>query len=128
MKKLSSCPVCGGKLVILEYACRDCGVTIKGEFSSESFLNLSDEYMDFLYRYLSLRGNLRELGNRMGISYPTVRGKFDELLTALGIRPDPGAREEKEVKSEIAEILEKMDSGEMSSKEGIDLIKKLKRR
>jgi hypothetical protein len=93
----------------------------------EGFLNLSKDRLEFLYKYLSLRGNLRELGNQMGVSYPTIRVRFDSLLADLGI--SPAEKEVNEaVKSEIGVILEKIESGEMDSKEGIKKIKKIKRR
>ncbi len=127
MNKISRCPVCGKQMIVKEYYCSHCDTTIRGEFTLEGFLNLSKDRLEFLYKYLSLRGNLRELGNQMGVSYPTIRVRFDSLLADLGI--SPAEKEVNEaVKSEIGVILEKIESGEMDSKEGIKKIKKIKRR
>ncbi len=126
MKRLNSCPACQSTLIIREYHCPECGTTVRGEFETDSILSLPKDKLDFLYQYLSLRGNLRELGNQLGVSYPTVRVRFDELLSALGINND-GKDEDEAIKSQVEEILEKMDKGDISSKEGIALIKKMKR-
>ena len=127
MNKISRCPVCGKQMIVKEYYCPHCNTSIRGEFTLEGFLNLSKDKLEFLYKYLSLRGNLRELGNQMGVSYPTIRLRFNELLNDLGISPVEKEIGE-EVKSEISVILEKIGSGEMDFREGIKKIKKLKRR
>ena len=48
----------------------------------------------------------------LGISYPTVRKKLDEVIDALGYAPHAERREQ-------LEILEAIEQGEMSPQEGI---------
>lgn len=35
--------------------------------------------------FLTSRGNMRELGRELGVSYPTARQRFAELLGRLGL-------------------------------------------
>ena len=129
MKRLNTCPVCKGKLIVKEFYCTDCGTTIKGEFTLGDILNLPKDKLEFLMDYLKLRGNLRELGNQMGVSYPTIRARFDELLEALGIESAAAKKQQdEEKKAQISEILKQIDSGDISSKEGLKKIKELKGR
>jgi hypothetical protein len=41
--------------------------------------------MLLLEAFLRSRGNLRELERELGVSYPTVRGRIDDLLRSLGL-------------------------------------------
>jgi hypothetical protein len=40
--------------------------------------------MGLLESFLRSRGNLKEMERELGISYPTVRGRVDALVRALG--------------------------------------------
>ena len=39
--------------------------------------------MQFCETFLRCRGNLKDVGALLGISYPTARNRLDELLDAL---------------------------------------------
>jgi hypothetical protein len=41
--------------------------------------------MSLLESFLRSRGNLKEMERELGISYPTVRGRVDSLVRALGL-------------------------------------------
>ena len=41
--------------------------------------------MSLLESFLRSRGNLKEMERELGISYPTVRGRVDALVRALGL-------------------------------------------
>jgi hypothetical protein len=90
---ISTCPVCQGELTVTRLNCRSCGTSIEGEFSVGRFGRLSREQLALLESFLRTRGNLRELERELGVSYPTVRGRIDALLKALGLTPvgeEPG--------------------------------------
>ena len=53
----------------------------------------------------------------MGVSYPTVRARFEEFLENIGIES------EKEEKNKISEILDSLYKGEISVEEAIERIK-----
>jgi hypothetical protein len=44
---------------------------------------LSDEAMNFIKVFLAARGNLTEVERVLGISYPTIRNKLDEINNVL---------------------------------------------
>ncbi len=39
--------------------------------------------------FLASRGNIKELERHLGVSYPTARARFDELIRKLGLTPAP---------------------------------------
>jgi hypothetical protein len=88
---ISTCPVCEGELTISRLHCRTCGTALEGEFGVGRFGRLNKEQMTLLESFLRSRGNLKEMERELGISYPTVRGRVDALVRALGLAEDePG--------------------------------------
>jgi len=82
---ISTCPVCEGELLISRLHCRSCGTSLEGEFGVGRFGRLSREQLALLESFLRARGNLKEMERELGISYPTVRGRVDALVRALGL-------------------------------------------
>src|SRR4249920_3674816 len=86
---ISTCPVCANELSVTRLHCRSCGTTLEGEFSVGRFGRLTREQLLLLESFLRSRGNLRDMERELGISYPTVRGRVEALVRALGL-VDPG--------------------------------------
>jgi hypothetical protein len=82
---ISTCPVCQGELTITRLHCRSCGTALEGEFGVGRFGRLEREQLTFLESFLRSRGNLKEMERELGISYPTVRGRLEGLLRAIGL-------------------------------------------
>lgn len=90
---IATCPVCAGELAISRLHCRTCGTTLEGEFGVGRFGKLSREQMTLLESFLRSRGNLKEMERALGISYPTVRGRVEALVQALGLADGEAAQE-----------------------------------
>ena len=84
-RPLTVCPVCSHDLVTTRLGCHHCGTELVGEFGSCSFCALSDADLDLLKVFLTSRGNLKELEKHLGVSYPTARARFADLLAKLGL-------------------------------------------
>jgi len=82
-KILESCPSCGGELEIRELRCSWCETEIRSYFKPCDFCRLSEEQSTFLRLFVTSRGNLSEVEKRLGVSYPTVRAKLDEVIARL---------------------------------------------
>lgn len=115
---LGKCPVCGNELHVTKLSCSNCHTTIEGNFSTCKFCKLTDEQKYFLETFIKNRGNIKEIEKELGISYPTVRNKLEDVIKALGYKPKYN-----EVKVNKKEILEKLNRGEISSQEAIKLLK-----
>src|SRR5215470_10179069 len=101
------CPVCGERLALTRLSCGSCGTELSGEFESCEFCSLSREDRQVLRVFLASRGNMKELERHLGVSYPTARARFDQLLTRLGLaaeRTAPGPK---------VELLEQLAKGEI---------------
>ncbi len=105
-RELSECPRCGGGLEVRELGCSECEVTVRGRFGRCEFCALPGEQMRFLRLFVSRRGNLREVERELGVSYPTVRARLDDLLRALGYPVSPtSAQDRQERRRQVVEAL-----------------------
>ena len=84
-------------------------VTVRGEFELNEFATLAPETLEFLRLYIKVRGNLKEVERVLGVSYPTVRARFDALLRAIGYEPEQADPQ--------AEVLASLERGEITPDE-----------
>jgi len=82
---IAICPVCTQELSVTRLHCRSCGTTLDGDFRVGRFGRLTREQLELLESFLRSRGNLREMERESGLSYPTLRGRVDALIRALGL-------------------------------------------
>ena len=137
---ISTCPVCEGELTISRLHCRSCGTALEGEFGVGRFGRLSKEQMALLESFLRSKGNLKEMERELGISYPTVRGRVDALVRALGLgEGDEGESELDESASAVEtpeapdadlaaqrrEILERLAKREIAADEAAAALREL---
>lgn len=118
------CPVTGEPLEVTRLECPASGVTIEGRFTPNEFTLLSAEHLEFMRLYIKVRGNLKDVERILGVSYPTVRSRFDALLHALDYEAPP---EVQEVRSERTDILGLLERGEVTAEEAAKRLRALKR-
>ena len=111
-QSLTSCPICGGRLRPVKLACQDCFGSVEGEFRTSPLGLISDEQQRFILSFIGARGNIREVERDLGISYPTVRKRLEEVNRALG-NPSKNERESR------LDILEAVERGEMTARDAI---------
>lgn len=116
------CPVTGEPLEVTRLTCPSSGVTIEGRFIPNEFALLPSEQLDFLRLFVKVRGNLKEVERILGLSYPTVRLRFEALLKALGYEALAEAADER------AEVLARLERGEISAEEAAARLRNLRRR
>ncbi len=112
-KQPGQCPVCGGDMIIKELECPTCQVTVSGSFQTCPFCILTGEQLKLIKIFLKSRGNIKEVERELGISYPTVRGRLDDIVRALGFTP-PKPEVTRGMKDEL---LAKLESGEIDANE-----------
>ena len=127
MKKLpmpTHAPVTGEPLEITRLEARESGIIIEGRFTPNEFALLPPEHLEFLRLFVKVRGNLKEVERVLGLSYPTIRLRFENLLKALGYEPS----EDVDVRSARAEVLEALERGEINAGEATVRLRALKRK
>lgn len=98
----TNCPVCSDELITLRLGCPTCGTEISGGFASCSYCRLSEQDLQTLEVFLRSRGNMREVQTHLGVSYPTARQRFAQLLARLGLAEVEPAPAEADVLAELA--------------------------
>jgi|SRR4030095_4367341 len=116
-KLISDCPVCGEKLKAVKLSCSTCGTTIENEFSLSKFEQLSNDQLQFIEIFLKSGGSIKEVEKELGISYPTVKGRLNSIVKALGYDVD------EEKTSDIKNVIDSLESGEITAEEAIKKIK-----
>src|SRR5699024_11312660 len=76
--------ICNHALNVKKLECSNCHTKIENDFTLSKFASLSAEQMHFVEVFLNSRGNIKEVEKELGISYPTVRGKLNDIITLLG--------------------------------------------
>ena len=83
-KLIEACPTCdSAKLSITEVTCDACGTQVRSRYSRCPFCSLTEDQQTFLLLFVRSRGNLKDLEKTLGVSYPTVRAKLDEIVERL---------------------------------------------
>lgn len=115
---LGRCPVCDEELKVTKLSCPSCHTHIEGEFSMCKFCRLSNEQKYFIEIFIKSRGNIKEIEKELGISYPTVRSRLENIISSLGYQPKNYNNE-----SDKKDILEKLKNGDITTDEAIKLLK-----
>jgi hypothetical protein len=125
------CPSCSGDLTITQLHCHSCDIGIDGDFSVPALLRLNRAQLDFVEVFLKNRGIIREVERELGVSYPTVRARLDEVLEAIGFnlssapeadRSDRSDRNEQSAPDQARSrraILEQLSAGKISPEDAM---------
>lgn len=115
---INKCPNCGDEMVITSYRCNSCYTEVSGEFEIDKFQRLDKEDKEFIEIFLQKRGSIKDVGEEVGISYPTVRNRIDRIVKKLGGEVDK--------KSGRIDILNMLDNGEIDAQTAKKLLEELK--
>lgn len=77
------CPSCGGGLRVQTMHCPECGTSVAGDYPLPALMRLAVDKQAFVKEFVECSGSLKEMASRMGLSYPTVRNKLDEIIEDL---------------------------------------------
>jgi hypothetical protein len=116
------CPATGEPLEVTRLQGPTSGVSIEGRFAPNEFALLPHEHLEMLRLFVKVRGNLKEVERVLGVSYPTVRARFENLLKALGYELDDDPTDAR------AEILARLERGEIDAKDATKRLQELKGR
>jgi len=118
------CPVCGEKFYVAKLHCHRCASTLSGDFEPCRFCALTSEHKAFLEVFIKNRGNIKDVERELGISYPTVRSRLDNVLAALGFKVDD-SQDKVDFAQRRKDILESLGRGEIPADEAVRLLRSL---
>ncbi len=110
-------------MLVTELECPHCHTKVSGKFELGKFSQLDPEQLEFVEVFIKLRGNIKEVEEEMGISYPTVRKKLDKVIQALGFSPEESPEDIKA--EERVDVLAALEKGDIEYSEAIKKLKNL---
>jgi hypothetical protein len=119
---VSTCPVCGDEMRVVRLRCNSCETSLEGNFQLGQFLKLGPEQMHFVDVFLKCRGKIKDVEEELGISYPTVVARLNEVITAMGYEAQPAEEEATEMRKQI---LDDLSEGRISASEAAQRLREL---
>jgi hypothetical protein len=114
----NECPYCGTPMTVTQMSCGGCRVSVAAEFPMSRMAGLPVEHQRFIEMFVLAGGNLKEIAEQVGVSYPTIRSRLDKVIEAL--------------RSEIAKtqrvrgsLLDAIEPGKTSAEHAARLIKRI---
>src|SRR3954470_9309533 len=77
------CPYCGGSMVVSRMSCGHCSISVDATFPMSRLGGLPVEHQRFIEMFVLSGGNLKEIAEQVGVSYPTIRSRLDKGIEAL---------------------------------------------
>ncbi len=114
------CPICQGNVIITRFFCPDCQTSVEGSFflQQSPFQNLNQEQMNFLLTFVRSEGRLNRMEEILGLSYPTLKNRLNDVIMALGFQP------EKEIQFKLSDsqrqqVLDDLENGRIDSTQAL---------
>jgi hypothetical protein len=106
-------------MVVRRLECPECGVGVDGRFDAGPLARLSREQLSFVETFLRARGKIKDVEEDLGISYPTVVARLNEVLVTLGFEAGEDPREAERRQR----ILDELAAGRLSAAEAAEQLR-----
>jgi hypothetical protein len=109
----------GCSLVIERVGIPEKQIAVEGRFTLPQLAQLSLEDQVFVIAFLRSHGSIKEMEQTFGVSYPTIKARLNRISSQLEFvdnNPTPSR----------TEVLERLNSGEISPAEAIRSLEALK--
>jgi hypothetical protein len=117
----TQCPICGDELQVTRLHCSGCGTSLEGAFAPGRWQRINGDQFAFAEVFIKRRGKIKDVEDELGISYPTVVARLNELITALGYDAYPSsengatAQPLPELANSRQAILDRLAAGEIDA-------------
>jgi hypothetical protein len=108
-------------MVVRRLECPACGVGVDGRFDAGPLARLSREQLSFVETFLRARGKIKDVEEELGISYPTVVARLNDVLVTLGFEAGEDPREAERRQR----ILDELAAGRLSAAEAAEQLRAL---
>src|ERR1700752_4350940 len=116
MPATNLCPYCQHSMAVTRMTCQACEIAVEGGFPTPRLANLPTEHQRFIEIFVLAGGNLKQIAEQAGVSYPTVRSRLDKVIDSL--RQEIGRTKEMR-----GTILDAVSEGKLDADEAARVIK-----
>ena len=113
------CPYCGAGMAVTRMTCAQCAVSVDAAFPMSRLASLPVEHQRFIEMFVLSGGNLKEIAEQVGVSYPTIRSRLDKVIESL--RNEIGKT--RRVKGNVLDAVEPGTSKSTNAEDAARLIK-----
>jgi len=85
----TTCPACNSRLKVKSLLCQHCQTEIQGQFDLPALASLSPDDQAFILEFIKASGSLKDMAGLLGLSYPTVRNRLDEIIERIKTAENP---------------------------------------
>jgi hypothetical protein len=117
------CPVCNEPLTITQLHCPDCDITIQGRFSLGRLALLSADQLEFVEVFLRCEGKITRVEKELELSYPTVRSRLTEIITAMGYEITGNTENDELSPEKRRQVLDDLAAGTITSEEAVEILR-----
>lgn len=121
----SRCPACSSATYVERVRCGECGTAVEGHFSSGWTSALSPEQLAFVELFIHCRGKIKDVEQALGLSYPTVIARLDDVVDAMRKPRGHGARGQVAPIDARKQILDELAAGGIDADEAARRLKRL---
>jgi hypothetical protein len=111
----TQCPVCARELRVVRLACGGCGTSLEGRFGLGRLQRLSREQIAFVEVFIKCRGKIKDVEQELGVSYPTVVARLDQVVAAMDFPAEGGGSQQG--------VLDDLAGGKIDAKEAAARLK-----
>jgi hypothetical protein len=116
------CPICRSNLEVTQLHCRHCDTTLEGHFALGRLYHLNKEQLAFVEMFIRCEGKITRVEQEMGMSYPAVRSRLNDVIRALGY--EVGETDKDDVSEESRRsILQEVAQGQLTAEEAVELLR-----
>lgn len=121
---IGQCPICGSTLHVTRLNCRNCDTSLDGHFTLGRLYQLSPEQLEFVEIFLRCEGKINRVEQEIGLSYPAVRARLNDVIRALGYEVGDSQPAPRAIPEEVRrDILNELQSGRLSAEEALQLLR-----
>lgn len=106
MRVPTRCPSCRSDLRVRELRCAACATRVEGEYDLCPVCALAEDDRALLDLFLRERGNAKGVERALGVSYPTVRARLEQLWSRLDALRDAAVAAEPPTRPALDVVLD----------------------
>ena len=72
-------------MAVTRMTCDRCSVSIDATFPMSRLASLPVEHQRFIEMFVLAGGNLKDMAEHVGVSYPTLRSRLDKVIESLRV-------------------------------------------
>ncbi len=96
-------------------------MAVEGRFDAGPLARLNRDQLSFVETFLRARGKIKDVEEELGISYPTVVSRLNDVLVSLGFEAGEDPREAERRQR----ILDELSAGRLTASQAAEALRAL---